>query len=438
MANSGLLETKRNPVMVSRRKVPLSVQQGTLQHCAFFLFLLLSCWGGAIAPAVAQGRLAQPSVNLHGVSFLTKEEGWVVGQLGKIFHTVDGGKSWDEQRSGTNLLLTAVDFVDRTHGWAVGERGVILHTTNGGKTWREQPSGTAYPLFDVKFLDRKNGWAVGHWGTILATRDGGKQWLERSLTLPLKEQGLIEPAAFHDVIDPETGEVIAQAGQLLTKSVIEEIFRRGIHTVRIREDLILYSLFFLDGKQGWIAGERGLVLRTENGGESWEKFRLPRPPVQEAAGKEEVRAEELLVLGDEMSEEELAAFGIVAPPPSLYGIFFVSPFQGWVVGQEGVIARTSDGGRQWEFQASGTQEALYDVGVVGNEGWIVGDKGVVLASPDGGMEWKRMDLESAYSFSWLGRLAVVSGDHAFLVGADGHVLVSGKSPEGIWVHSARK
>lgn len=438
MENSGLLGTKRNPVRVSRRNAPLSIQQGALPPCALFLLVLLLCWGKTVVLAVAQGRVAQPSVNLHGVSFLTKEEGWAVGQLGKIFHTVDGGKSWDEQSSGTNLLLTAVDFVDRTHGWAVGERGVILHTTNGGATWREQQSGTPYPLFDVKFLDQKNGWAVGHWGTILTTRDGGKQWLERSLTLPLKEQGLIEPAAFHDVIDPETGEVIARARQLLTKSVIGEIFRRGIDTVQIREDLILYSVFFLDGKQGWIAGERGLVLRTENGGESWEKFRLPRPPVQEAEGKEEVRAEELLVLGDEMSEEELAAFGIVAPPPSLYGIFFVSPFQGWVVGQEGVIARTSDGGRQWEFQSSGTREALYDVGAVGNEGWIVGDKGVVLVSQNGGMEWKRMDLESAYSFSWLGRLAVVSGDHAFLVGADGHVLVSGKSPDGIRVHSTQE
>lgn len=79
-----------------------------------------------ISPAWAQEKLTRPSVNLHGVSFPTKEEGWVVGQLGKIFHTADGGKSWEEKPSGTNLLLTAVSFIDYTHGWAVGEQGLII------------------------------------------------------------------------------------------------------------------------------------------------------------------------------------------------------------------------------------------------------------------------------------------------------------------------
>lgn len=393
----------------------------------FFALLIFLLWGGTegiVFPAMAREKLSRPSANLYGVSFLTKEEGWAVGQLGKIFHTLDGGKSWEERRSGTNLLLVAVEFIDRTHGWVVGERGTILSTQDGGLTWEHQQSDVPYLLCDVEFLNQNRGWIVGQWGTILYTEDGGKHWTERSLSLPLVgERGLIEPAAFHDVVDPQSGEIIAKRGQLLTSELIREIQHRGIEDVRIREDVVLNTLFFLDQTHGWIAGERGVVLRTGDGGRTWEGGELPRPSIQ---GGEEVMKEGL---GGGISEEELAAYGVEIPLPSLYGIFFVSPLQGWVVGQEGTIAWTRDGGRQWEFQPSGTREALYDVGLVRNTGWIVGDKGTVLISTNSGRQWERKELGLEYRLSWLRRLAVVSGDHAFMVGADGLVLVGGTSAE---------
>lgn len=397
-------------------------------HCFLLLFSIFFCGrlATSVSPALAQEKLAHPSVNLHGVCFLTREEGWVVGQLGKIFHTTDGGKSWEEQHSGIDTLLTAVEFVDRTHGWAVGERGVILHSTDGGASWHAQPTGIPYPLFAVKFIDRNTGWVVGHWGTIFFTADGGKQWVERSLSLPLAERGLIEPAALYDVIDPTTGEVMAKAGQLLNTELIAEIQQRGISDVRIREDVVLNTVFFFDQAHGWIGGERGLMLRTEDGGQTWERIMLPRPPVRNGGAGGEDKGGKLLT--EEVSEAELEAFGILPPLPSIYSLFFVSPLQGWAVGQEGTIARTQDGGRQWEFQPSGTREALYDIGVVGDQGWIVGDKGTVLVSTNRGTQWKRVDLGLEFRSVWLRRLGVVRGDHAFLVGAYGLVLASEKLP----------
>ena len=443
---------------------------------SLLFFMFLGSGGVAVSSALAQKELARLPVNLHGVSFL-KKEGWVVGRLGKIFHTTDGGESWEEQKSGTDLLLTAVDFVDRTHGWVVGERGVILHSEDGGATWKQQQSsvpsvhrgtsygaptpkeieparaiggphsesfpslntessivtqgaplmaGTeatmtaAYPLFDVEFIGRERGWAVGHWGTIFFTEDGGRHWVERSLSLDLEERrGPVEPAALHDVIDPETGEAVAKAGQLLTKELIAEIARRGISGVRIREDVVLNTVFFLDQAHGWIGGEGGLVLRTEDGGKTWERGILPYLPFREDEEASEI----------EMSPAELAKYGVITPPPSVYDLCFVSPLQGWAVGQDGAIAYTRDGGRQWEFQLSGAREALYSIGVMKDRGWIVGDKGTVLVSTDSGMQWERMNLGLEYRFFWLRRLAVVSGNHAFLVGADGLVLISNTLPE---------
>lgn len=416
--------------MILKRKVLWS-HQGAARDLFSLFLLLLIFWGGGregVSLAQTRGIPVRPSVNLYGASFLTRDEGWAIGQLGKIFHTTNGGQSWEEQQSGTNLLLAAVEFIDHTHGWVVGERGIILHTRDGGLTWTQQLSGVPYLLFDVEFLDQDKGWVVGHWGTILYTEDGGKHWTEKSLSLPLEEKGLIEPAVLQGVTDPQTGEVIVKAGQLLTQELIGEIYQRGIEGVRIREDVVLNAVFFLDQEHGWIAGERGLVLCTGDGGRTWERTELPHPSIQ---GGEEVMKEGL---GGEFSEEELAAYGVEIPLPSIYGIFFVSPLHGWAVGQEGTIAWTQDGGRQWAFQPSGTQEALYDIGIIGNMGWIVGDKGTLLVSIDGGRQWKRRELGLEYRLSWLRRLAVVSGDHAFMVGANGLVLVSGTSAEqGLWV-----
>jgi photosystem II stability/assembly factor-like uncharacterized protein len=394
-----------------------------------FLFSLTVVCAAPHRSRAEEKRVARPAVNLHGTFFLTPEEGWAVGQLGKIFHTTDGGKSWEEQNSETNLLLTAVDFTDQSHGWAVGERGSILYTADGGKSWNAQKSGVTYPLFDVDFIDQQNGWAVGHWGTILLTTDGGQQWRERPLATVLKDRGQIEPAVLQDIIDPTTGAVIAKKGQLLSRDQVSEILEKGVTDARIREDVILNAVTFFDAAHGWIAGEQGRVLRTEDGGQTWENTYVPRPPKQEGAQESD---EEI------MSDEELEAFGILAPLPSLYGVYFISPQQGWAVGQEGAIVRTLDGGRQWEFQTSGVQEALYDIGVIDDIGWIAGDKGTVLVSTNGGTHWEKQDLGLAYRLSWLRRLAIIPDDHSFFVGADGLVLAGGiSSDSAVWVRPPR-
>ncbi len=417
-----------------------------------FFFLFGGSEGLLLSPATAQEQLARlPALNLHGVFFLDKDEGWAVGRLGGIFHTTDRGKGWEAQQSGVSTLLTAVNFADSTHGWVVGEGGVILHTQDGGSTWKQQQSGfearadlstatetigprlkkgvvTSHlgnlPLFDVAFIDRNTGWVVGHLGAILFTQDGGRHWVDRSLSLRLEERGrVIQAVALQDVVDPRTGEIVARAGQLLDDLLIAEIRQSGVRDVRVREDTVLNAVFFLDQAHGWIGGEHGLVLRTQDAGKTWERAVLPRHPMHE---QETVDAE--------FSAEELEAFGVEVPSPSVYGLCFVSPLRGWAVGQDGTIAYTQDGGRQWEFQPIDVQRALYGVHVIGDRGWIVGDRGTVLVSTDGGMGWEQVELDPEYRLSWIRRLSVVPGNHSFLVGAYGLFLVSGSSPdEGVWI-----
>src|SRR5262245_23524075 len=59
--------------------------------------------------------------------------------------------------------LTAVTFIDADRGWAVGDRGTIWHTVDGGRRWEQQNSGVSCRLEAAQFLDANNGWIVGGW-----------------------------------------------------------------------------------------------------------------------------------------------------------------------------------------------------------------------------------------------------------------------------------
>src|SRR5260370_7602909 len=81
-----------------------------------------------------------------------------------------------------DAALHAVQFVDREEGWAVGDEGVVWHTIDGGRTWERQPTGVRASLRSVQFLNPYVGWiagpeelaqGAGSAGVLLYTRDGG-------------------------------------------------------------------------------------------------------------------------------------------------------------------------------------------------------------------------------------------------------------------------
>ena len=73
---------------------------------------------------------------------------------------------------------------------------------------------------------------------------------------------------------------------------------------------------------------------------------------------------------------------------NLFGTKAVSPQQAWVVGNFGSIYVTSDGGKTWEPQDSGTKMPLFGVDFAdATHGWIVGQTGIILRTTDGGVSW---------------------------------------------------
>jgi photosystem II stability/assembly factor-like uncharacterized protein len=86
------------------------------------------------------------------------------------------------------------------------------------------------------------------------------------------------------------------------------------------------------------------------------------------------------------------AKGITDP---LYGVFFDDDKKGWIVGKDGIILRTTDGGQAWGTSAAAAaqRKSLYDVFFVSAaEGWCVGSGGKLMRSPDG-RTWEAVETE---------------------------------------------
>lgn len=73
---------------------------------------------------------------------------------------------------------------------------------------------------------------------------------------------------------------------------------------------------------------------------------------------------------------------------ALFDVFFIDKMKGWVVGNNGIVLRTTDSGNTWINQESGTQERLRSVFFVDSlNGFAVGSGGKIIKSTDGGATW---------------------------------------------------
>ncbi len=88
------------------------------------------------------------------------------------------------------------------------------------------------------------------------------------------------------------------------------------------------------------------------------------------------------------------------PPPHLKSVFFINKTHGWIAGSGGTILHTSDGGIAWAFQETGLKNTWNAVHFTDAEnGWICGD-GVILSTDNSGKTWKRRGDPGGIQAQW--------------------------------------
>ncbi len=330
--------------------------------------------------------------------FINASTAYLVGSDGMLVRTTDGGVSWSGQIGGPRVPLYGVRFTGPTTGIAVGYQGAILRTIDGGTTWEAQASGTTNHLRGVDFPEPSTGIAVGEFGTILRTTDGGVSWSDLSIPPTQTTNLSFLGVAFGD---PSSGLVVGRLDSalgpqtMLTRSAILRTTDGGQNWVRVSVswDRELSAVSFGGLSTATAVGAGGLIIRTTDRGIHWDAQEGISDP---ETGKEPITALRLngvtfagpfsgIVVGDYGTilrtldggaTWEIDSSGTTS---NLYGAWSVNGADAVVVGNVATILTTSDGGATWHRTAATTTNNLYAVHFLDvDRGTIVGDKGIVL------------------------------------------------------------
>jgi photosystem II stability/assembly factor-like uncharacterized protein len=166
---------------------------------------------------------------------------------------------WIPQYTGTNAVLRDIEFLNENTGWAVGDGGACLKTTNGGINWiqQNQPVGNK-PLYGVHIVDSNVVYFVGYFQTIFKTIDGGTNW--RIIRNGPWGGGISYYSVYF--INKDTG-WIGEFGQYVLRTFDGGETFDSAASLGSNHDMV-----FLNRDTGFISAE-GMVYKTTNSGTSW-------------------------------------------------------------------------------------------------------------------------------------------------------------------------
>ena len=262
---------------------------------------------------------------LNSLHFTDANQGWATGgyQLpyinrtqAVILRTRNGGITWEPSPNLAIPRLRKINFSSPRNGTAFGDSGNvftggIFKTSDAGSSWSAISRETDAAWLDgdqtnqhfvlindhrklgryvdgryeaavllgdkaaktrnfrcVKMIDDNQGVAVGDQGSLFTTNNGGLSWLRTPI-----ETTHPQLANF----DWETVAVVDQ------KVIIAGFPGSTITTLDMKSNQLstsptpvrtkLNRLFFLDNQTGWAVGDFGVVLKTTDGGNTWNRQR---------------------------------------------------------------------------------------------------------------------------------------------------------------------
>ena len=73
-------------------------------------------------------------------------------------------------RANGRIRRAISEFADASRGWIVGDSGAMFTTVDGGRTWNAADPSVTGDLQDIEKGADGTLWAVGEWGTIIKSK----------------------------------------------------------------------------------------------------------------------------------------------------------------------------------------------------------------------------------------------------------------------------
>jgi len=294
-----------------------------------------------------------PGAVIHDISFATQKVGFAAAELGQVWKTIDGGRTWTEVMNlnfpyywyGVKAV-TANDVVVSGFNDSNFE-GIIRWSHDGGKTWTSDIVLTTAGWSDrVSFTDSQHGIVVDQLNLNAAnaahyTADGGAQDSDWTAVVPDPNGGW-----FGNQFSFLPNLHVRVAGITYCTSLNEGAAWTCTPSV---DSVFDGPVFFANDRAGWVGGGEispgveGWVHRTTDGGRTW-------------SGR-------TLDIGWPIRE-----------------IFFLTPQIGWAAGGNvysavGGMYFSTDGGQTWSQDVNtGAEMSSCDGGHIGATGqvWCAG------------------------------------------------------------------
>lgn len=229
---------------------------------------------------------------------------------------------------------------------AVGARGLILLSTDGARSWAQVASPVATDPVTVKFTGANTAWAVGHDGVALRSIDGGASW-----------QRLLDGRALLKLLNTAYAERVKN-GEPGAEGVAKEIQRAVAQSAT--PDVLpspLLDVWFADANEGYLVGAFGLLLRTQDGGQTWQ------PLIEHADNERRFHLYTVSGQGDHR----------------------------WIAGEQGLLMRWDAARSRFVKVATPYNGSFFGLQVGPRQRVAFGLRGNAFASDDDGARWRKID-----------------------------------------------
>ncbi|HAM32171.1 MAG TPA: glycosyl hydrolase [Deltaproteobacteria bacterium] len=244
--------------------------------------------------------------------------------------------------------------------------------------------------------------AVGNHGIVLLSdTDGGE--FRQAASVPVRST---LTAVFF--IDERTGWAVGHWGIVLRTDDAGESWK--VQRADTSVDQPLFSVHFRDKDHGWAVGLWSLLISTDDGGKTWAPVRLPAPPGAKKADR------------------------------NLQKIFANRMGTLFIAAEQGMILKSYDG-ENWSYLNTGYKGTFW-TGIVLNNGTLLvgGLRGTIYRSTDDGRTWKESKSErksSITDFAETGGKIVAAGlDGVLLESVDGGASFQGTQRDDRLPHTA--
>ena len=335
--------------------------------------------------------------------FVNRDSGWVEAvrsnNQNELYRTTDGGQNWTMIPNVPNMLSWQAFGLDTIYTLS-NSLNKVLKTTDGGQNWTQSSQPYIFSdLGGLHFLNQEWGMIVGgEFGSdggrmIAKTGDGGQNW---EMLCDLDDKNIYDI----DFPSDSIGYLINESREIYKSSDGGQswslVYRHDQNPPTTSSDEGRVIQFF-DEQRG-VAFSRQLMIKTQDGGDSWTASYAPFSLL----GNEGIKFysdslwfrfnpsihDSLLITHDAgLSWDRV---------PNGFDLFDLYPFNAdtLIVPQYHRIYRSTDGGHTWSLQFSDPNQNMFLTQIeFANDsvGYASGNDGAFLKSVDGGLSWTIMN-----------------------------------------------